>query len=95
MINRIAKPGRSEDAALRDDFWTASPDAYFSRKAVAAALSMSVSWLEKRAIRGGGPAFVSLGKRKCLYQKRVVIDWFEQYVCRLSTSDATSAGAAA
>lgn len=86
MVHTSKNVVSPEQAALRNDFWAALPDALFCRKTVAAALCMSVSWLEKLATSGGGPGYSALGKRKVLYRKSDVVEWFSKFA-RHSTSD--------
>lgn len=59
------------------DFWLAPPNALFSRAAVAKVLNKSVSWLERKALDGGGPAFRKLD-RHALYSKQDVVDFIEK-----------------
>ncbi|GEM_PF-4199055 len=67
------------------DFWAAPPDALFPRVAVASVLSKSVSWLERAALTGDGPAFCKLG-RHSLYRKRDVLEFIEKTASRRVTS---------
>ena len=46
---------------------------------------MSASWLNKRRVFGGGPAYLKLGRR-VLYDQAALDDWLAAH-CRRSTSD--------
>ncbi len=73
------------------DFWKSPPDALFTRSMVAAALGKSVSWLEREALAGNGPAFCKLGRR-ALYRKADVLEFIEKTASRRvhSTSELRS-----
>lgn len=70
------------------DFWQSSPDALFKRSVVAQVLGKSISWLERKALSGGGPAFRKL-ERHALYSKADVIEFIERTASRrvYSTSE--------
>lgn len=58
-------------------FWQSPPNALFPRAAVAKVLGKSVSWLERKALDGDGPAFRKLD-RHALYSKQDVVDFIEK-----------------
>lgn len=59
------------------EFWQSPSDALFPRAAVAKVLGKSVSWLERKALDGDGPAFRKLD-RHALYAKQDVLDYLEK-----------------
>jgi hypothetical protein len=81
-----ARPPRPTQAELRDTFWTAPLDAPLDRKTVAAGLSRSTGWLELLATKGDGPPFLKCGSHRVLYVKRDVLDWWEKYTRRLTST---------
>ncbi len=78
----------SESSHPFADFWQAPPDALFKRQVVALVLGKSVSWLERKALSGDGPAFRKL-ERHALYSKADVIEFIERTASRrvYSTSE--------
>lgn len=68
---------KSSVEKLRDDFWTAPDASLFNRVAIAAALDLSVAWMDLKATAGGGIPFLKIGRR-CLYRKSDVLAWLEQ-----------------
>ena len=85
-LNELARPRRAEVAALRDEYVNAPLDALLTRQVVAAGTNRSISFYEKLASRGGGPAFLKVGARSVLYRKRDVEDWFDGYVRRITST---------
>lgn len=85
-LHESARPQRAELAALRDEYLNAPDDAVLSRKAVAAGTNRSVSFFEKLASAGGGPAFLKVGPKSVLYRKADVVAWFAGYVRRISST---------
>ncbi|MFO1423447.1 MAG: hypothetical protein U1F70_07290 [Candidatus Competibacteraceae bacterium] len=69
-------------------FWQSPPDALLTRSVVGQVLGKSVSWLERAALNGDGPAFCRLG-RHALYRKADVLDYIEKNASPrvLSTSE--------
>lgn len=68
---------------LRQDFADAPDEALFETRAVAAFMSMSISYLDNKAVRGGGIPYTKLSNKR-LYKKKDVLDWLEvngQKVC--------------
>jgi len=63
------------------DFWMSPPDALFTRSVVAVVLGKSVSWLERKALSGDGPAFCKLD-RHALYAKQDVVAFIEKTATR-------------
>lgn len=74
------------------DFWVSPPDALFTRAVVAKVLGKSVSWLERKALSGDGPAFRKLD-RHALYAKQDVVEFIEKTASRRihSTSELATA----
>lgn len=70
-------PTQSENSLPIADFWQSPPDALFPRATVAQVLGKSVSWLERKALDGDGPAFRKLD-RHALYSKQDVVDFIEK-----------------
>jgi len=68
---------KSESPHSIADFWQSPPNALFPRAAVAKVLGKSVSWLERKALDGDGPAFCKLD-RHALYSKQDVVDFIEK-----------------
>lgn len=58
---------------------------YLSTKQAAERYGLSVSWLTKLRVYGGGPAYIKIGRR-CLYEPAAFDDWLNQHR-RTSTSD--------
>lgn len=73
------------------DFWQSPPDALFPRATVAKVLGKSVSWLERKALTGGGPAFCRL-ERHALYRKADVLAYVDRVASKRvhSTSELQS-----
>lgn len=74
------------------DFWQSPPEALFPRALAAKVLGKSVSWLERKALSGDGPAFRKL-ERHALYSKKDLLDYIECTASRrvYSTSELTVA----
>jgi hypothetical protein len=85
-LHESARPYRSELAALRDEYLNAPDDALLTRKVVAAGTNRSVSFYEKLASSGGGPAFLKVGPKSVLYRKADVVAWFAGYVRRITST---------
>jgi len=58
-------------------FWNAPNDALLSREITAAAIGYSVSWLEARATKGGGPRMVKI-VRRVMYRKGDTLEWLKE-----------------
>lgn len=86
---------KSESSLPIADFWQSPPDALFPRATVANVLGKSVSWLERVALAGDGPAFCRLG-RHVMYRKADVLDYIERTATRRvhSTSELQQGAAA-
>lgn len=69
-------PTKSTTHDLSVVFWTAPNEALLSRPTTAAGIGYSVSWLELKATRGGGPRMTKIGRR-VLYRKVDVLAWLE------------------
>lgn len=63
------------------DFWQSPPEALFPRAVIARVLGKSVSWLERKALNGDGPAFCRLD-RHALYRKADVLDFIDRTVSK-------------
>ncbi len=63
------------------DFWRLPPEASVSRALAAKVLHKSVSWMERKALSGDGPAFRKLG-RHALYSKQDLLDYIESTASR-------------
>jgi hypothetical protein len=87
-VNESGKPHNPNVAHLRREWHDARPDDLLTRPVVAAGLNRSLSWMEQLAKKGGGPAFLKVGKRSVLYRKADVLEWWATYVRRVhSTSE--------
>lgn len=62
------------DAERRAEFWAALDDALFDSETIGAAFHYKVATLDAFAIRGGGPKYLRIGRRR-LYRKGDVIAW--------------------
>lgn len=71
----------SESSHPLADFWQSPPNALFKRQVIAQVLGKSVSWLERKALSGDGPAFRKL-ERHALYAKADVIEFIERTASR-------------
>jgi hypothetical protein len=85
-LHESARPYRAELAALRDEYLNAPDDALLTRKVVAAGTNRSLSFYEKLASSGGGPAFLKVGPKSVLYRKGDVVAWFAGYVRRITST---------
>ena len=70
MIETVSSRGSASDPVA--EFWSAHPDALFSRKVIAKVRCCSVALLEREAWAGTGIQIVRDGSR-CLYRKRDVL----------------------
>lgn len=72
---------------LRQEFWSAPPEALLNRKTVAAGIVRSLGWMELKALTGGGVPYLKCGRR-CLYRKSDALQWLELHSKRVhSTSE--------
>ena len=62
---------------FQKEFIEAPLEALLNSKIVAAYINRSVSWLNCKAVSGGGIPYTKIGNRR-LYQKQDVINWLEQ-----------------
>jgi hypothetical protein len=74
---------------LRQEFWSAPPEALLNRQTVAAGILRSLGWMELKAVTGGGIPYFKCGRR-CLYRKSDALTWLEKNSKRVhSTSEYT------
>lgn len=77
---------------LNATFWSAPDDALLPRPVTAAGLGYSVSWLELKATKGGGPRMVKIGRR-VMYRKSDVLAWLDVHSREVShTSELVAQG---
>ncbi len=62
---------------LQKEFIEAPLEALLNSKIVAAYINRSVSWLNCKAVSGGGIPYTKIGNRR-LYLKQDVLNWLEQ-----------------
>lgn len=60
--------------ALQTEFINAPAEALLTTKIVAAYINRSISWLNCKAVSGGGIPYRKVGNRR-LYLKQDVLDW--------------------
>ena len=62
---------------LQKKFINAADEAYLDTKTVAAYINRSVSWLNCKAVWGGGIPYTKIANRR-LYLKKDVLAWLEE-----------------
>ncbi len=73
-------------------FSEAPLDALLSSKVVASFINRSVSWLNCKAVSGGGIKYTKFGNRR-LYKKRDVLNWFEEHSQKVNSTSEYMKGA--
>lgn len=72
---------------LRQEFWSAPPEALLDRQTIAAGIVRSLGWMELKALTGGGVPYFKCGRR-CLYRKSDALKWLDENSKRVqSTSE--------
>ena len=66
-------------------FSEAPLDALLPSKVVASFINRSVSWLNCKAVSGGGIKYTKFGNRR-LYKKRDVLNWFEEHSQKVNST---------
>lgn len=68
-----------------DIFLNAPLDALLPSKVVASFINRSVSWLNCKAVAGGGIQYTKFGNRR-LYKKQDVLNWFERHSQKVNST---------
>ena len=66
-------------------FSEAPLDALLPSKVVASFINRSVSWLNCKAVSGGGIKYTKFGNRR-LYKKQDVLNWFEEHSQKVNST---------
>jgi len=75
-----------------DIFLNAPLDALLPSKVVASFINRSVSWLNCKAVSGGGIQYTKFGNRR-LYKKQDVLNWFEKHSQKVNSTSEYMKGA--
>lgn len=70
---------------LQKQFIEADNEAMLQTQIVAAFIGLSVSWLNNKAVSGGGIQYTKFGNRR-LYKKQDVLNWFEKHSQKVNST---------
>lgn len=76
-----------ERSILARTFWESHEDTYFNQDVLCAVANIKPPTAESYRVRGGGPIYKKLSSGRCLYQKKAILAWLEQFPSGHSTAE--------